>query len=32
MCARLGAALERISADDVLASNQPARLEFAVIE
>ena len=32
MCARLGTALERISADDVLVSNEPARLEFAVIQ
>lgn len=32
MCARLGTALERISADDVLASNEPSRLEFAVIQ
>jgi len=31
MCARLGKALERISADDVLPGNEPARLEFAVI-
>lgn len=31
MCARLGSALERISADDVLPHNEPSRLEFAVI-
>ena len=31
-CARLGTALDRISADDVLASNEPGRLDFAVIE
>ena len=29
-CAALGAALERISADDVAAGNEPARLSFAV--
>ena len=32
ICTRLGTALERISADDVLAGNEPARLEFAVIQ
>ena len=32
MCAQVGRGLERISADDVLASNEPARLEFAVIQ
>jgi len=31
MCARLGAALERVSADDVLIGNEPTRLTFAVI-
>ncbi len=31
-CARLGSALERISADDVLPGNEPARLEFTVIQ
>jgi hypothetical protein len=31
MCARLGTALQRISADDVLAGNEPVRLEFAVV-
>jgi hypothetical protein len=30
-CARLGAAFERVSADDVLANNDPARLAFAII-
>jgi 23S rRNA (adenine2030-N6)-methyltransferase len=30
-CARLGAALERVSADDVQANNEPSRLAFAVI-
>jgi hypothetical protein len=32
VCARLGTALERISADDVVANNEPARLEFAVVQ
>ena len=30
-CARLGRALERVSADDVLANNEPERLTFAVV-
>lgn len=31
MCARLGTALERVCADDVLAGNEPARVAFAVM-
>ncbi len=31
-CARLGRALERLSAADALADNDPARVEFAVID
>jgi hypothetical protein len=31
MCARLGTALERISADDVASNNEPRRLSFKVI-
>jgi hypothetical protein len=32
VCTGLGAALERISVDDVLEDNEPSRLAFAVIE
>jgi hypothetical protein len=32
LCGRLGRALERASADDVLAANEPDRLTFRVTE
>jgi hypothetical protein len=32
VCTRLGAALEAVSVDDVMADNEPSRLAFTVVE